>query len=97
MEVTDDYEIEELLARVEKQGGGLRTLLLECVKSDVFAIVDSIWFLKSALVSKLPPGASPGRILPVVPHGHFIFGQFTSRCAGSAAEIVRRPPILFNQ
>jgi hypothetical protein len=36
MEVTDDYEIEELLARVEKQGGGLRALILECVKSEVF-------------------------------------------------------------
>lgn len=36
METTDDYAIDELLARVEGRGGGLRTLILECVRSDVF-------------------------------------------------------------
>ena len=36
MEITDEYEIEEILDRVQSGGGGLRTLLVECVGSGIF-------------------------------------------------------------
>ena len=36
METADDFIIEELLAKVKKQGLGLNTLITECLMSEVF-------------------------------------------------------------
>jgi hypothetical protein len=36
MESADDYEIEEILQAVQADNGGLRTLLLEAIASDIF-------------------------------------------------------------
>jgi hypothetical protein len=36
METTDEFEIEDIQARVKKQGLGLHTLLVECLTSEIF-------------------------------------------------------------
>ena len=36
MEAVDQYEIQDIQDRVKKDGGGLRTLVIECLVSDIF-------------------------------------------------------------
>ena len=36
MEVVDQYEIMDILMRLEKKGGGLRTLVIESLVSEIF-------------------------------------------------------------